>query len=101
MTDTDLKSEQVIPEWIDSEFVLSNTQWVILKAAQGSAGVATDTTELAKTTGLDNATVYQECVILRDTGYMDFTDDSHGMAMLKITGHGLLALRERDRLTRK
>jgi len=100
ITDTDLKSEQVIREGIDSEFVLSDMQWTILEAAQASFGNATSTVELAKTTGLDNTTVYRECVILRDTGYVDFTDDSLGMALLKITGHGLLALRERDRLTR-
>jgi hypothetical protein len=89
-----------IPEGIDSKFVFNNMQWMILEAAQGSAGNATTTMNLAKTTGLDNATVYQECVILRDTGYVVFTDDTHGMAILKITGKGLLALRERDRLTR-
>ena len=93
------KGEQVIRKSIDSEFVLSDMQWTILEAAQGAFGNATSTMELAKTTGLDNAAVYRECVILRDTGYVGFTDDSHGMAMLKITGPGLLALRERDRLT--
>lgn len=100
IADTDLKSKQVIREGVDSEFMLSDMEWTILEAAQGSFGNATSTMELAKTAGLENATVYRECVILRDTGYVDFTDDSHGMAMLKITGQGLLALRERDRLTR-
>lgn len=82
-----------------TEFVFNNMQWAILEAAQGSVGDAISTMELAKTTGLDNADVYRECVILRDTGYVVFTDDSHGMAMLKITGQGLLALRERTRFT--
>jgi hypothetical protein len=78
---------------------ISELGWRILDAAKDSSGTVIATMEIGRAIGEDNALVYQECVILRDYGYVRFTDDSHGMALLKITGHGLQALRNRPRFT--
>lgn len=76
---------------------VSELAWRILDAAKGSSSAVIATTEIARAIGQDNAVVYDECVILRDFGYLHFTDDTHGMALLKITGHGLVALRNRSK----
>lgn len=76
---------------------ISGLGWQVLEAAKGSSGTVIATTEIAKAIGKDNAVVYDECVVLRDFGYVRFTDDSHGMALLKITGQGLHALRNKPR----
>jgi hypothetical protein len=76
---------------------ISDLGWQILDAAKGSSGEVVATMEIARAIGQDNAIVYEECVILRDDGYLHFTDDSHGMALLKITGPGLQALRNRPK----
>lgn len=76
---------------------ISDLGWQILDAAKGSSGEVMATMEIARAIGQDNALVYEECVILRDDGYLHFTDDSHGMALLKITGPGLQALRNRPK----
>lgn len=78
---------------------ISELGWQILEAAKGSSGTSMATMEIANAVGKDNATVYDECTILRDFGYLHFTDDSHGMALLKITGQGLQALRNRPKFT--
>lgn len=78
---------------------ISELGWQILDAAKGSSGTEMATMEIARAIGKDDAIVYDECIILRDFGYIRFTDDTHGMALLKITGLGLQALRNRPRFT--
>jgi hypothetical protein len=78
---------------------ISELGWRILEAAKDSSGTVIATTEIGKAVEQDNALVYTECVILRDYGYVRFTDDSHGMALLKITGRGLQALRNKPKFT--
>jgi hypothetical protein len=78
---------------------ISELGWRILEAARGSSGTEIATTEIGKVVEQDNALVYTECAILRDYGYVRFTDDSHGMALLKITGQGLQALRNKQKFT--
>lgn len=75
--------------------MISSLGWQILEVAKDSSGVATDTGTIANALDRDNKAVYEECVILRDNGFLDFTDDAFGTAMLKITGSGLQALRDR------
>jgi len=81
----------------DTSEAISDLGWQILDAAKGSSGEVMATMEIARAIGQDNALVYEECVILRDDGYIHFTDDSHGIALLKITGPGLQALRNRPK----
>jgi hypothetical protein len=76
---------------------ISDLGWQILDAAKGNSGEVIATMEIARAIRQDNALVYEECIILRDDGYLHFTDDSHGMALLKITGPGLQALRNRPK----
>jgi hypothetical protein len=79
--------------------VISDLGWRILEAAKNSSGTEIATMEIGRAVQEDNALVYDECVILRDYGYVRFTDDSLGMALLKITGQGLQALRNKPKST--
>ena len=81
----------------ESVFTLNDTAWRILNVAQSSFINAMSTNEIAKTTGLASDLVFETCVILRDSGYLIFTDEFKDIAMVKITGQGLQAIRDQLR----
>ena len=75
---------------------LTELELTILAAIANTCGEATLSDQIANKIGAPSKVVYNECKILRDTGgFVFFTDDSFGSAMVKITGNGLKALRDR------
>ncbi len=84
------------------DFVLDDTDWRVLNVAEGSYADSMSTMEIAKEAGLDSAVVYQTCLILRDHGYLVFTDEApSGAALVRITGIGLQAIRDREKFAPK
>jgi hypothetical protein len=79
----------------ESKQLVTDLGWVILKVVEDNSGRTITTKRIAAGIGKNNKAVYDECLILRDHGFLRFVDDKFGTAMVTITGTGLQALRDK------
>ncbi len=80
----------------EEEFAPNDKMWAILEVAKGTLADLTSTVAIAGETGRQSSEVYEDCLILKDHNYLTFTE-SLGMALVRITGKGLQALRTRQK----
>jgi len=79
-----------------SQEAISVLGWTILNAAKNASEQVTMSDWIALRIAINKTSVYEECKILRDTGFLEpFTADDGERATVRISMLGLEALRDR------